>query len=102
MKETQDNLEFSYLHDPEKYEDEEGYVRRKKVPNTAYQWWIQERSCSMSEAEKYFECAKRKKAYQRDMWLALFEWATPDLWCEPDCRCPECMQIAIYIREDFS
>lgn len=102
MEKVQDATEFSYLYEFDKYEDEDGYVRRKKIPKTAYQWWIQERSCSMSEAEMYFECAKKNKVYQRDMWLALFDWATPDLWCEPDCQCPVCRQIAIDISEEFS
>ena len=95
--------EFSYYLDyddeGEKYEDEEGYIRKKKIPKTAYQWWIQERVGSLRLAMEYFELGGR---YKRDMWISLFEWVTPDLWCEPDCQCPVCRQIAIDIQEEFS
>ena len=96
----QNTTEFSYYYDPddegEKYEDEEGYIRKKKIAKTAYQWWIQERVSSLIEAERYFILGGH---YKRDMWIALFEWATPDLWCAPVCDCRRCRAIANQILE---
>jgi hypothetical protein len=99
--------EFSYYYDPddegEKYEDEEGYIRKKKIAKTAYQWWIQERVDVLREAENYFkETQKSKygKKYEQSMWVCLFEWATPDLWCAPSCECERCCIIANLMFEE--
>ena len=109
MEKVQDATEFSYYYDPdddgEKYEDEEGYIRKKKIAKTAYQCWIQDRVDVLREAEGYFEETQKSKygkRYEQSMWVCLFEWATPDLWCDPDCQCPVCRQIAIDISEEFS
>jgi hypothetical protein len=99
--------EFSYYYDPdddgEKYEDEEGYIRKKKNAKTAYQDWIQERSGVLREAEDYFEASERgdyERRYEISMWVCLFEWVTPDVWCAPTCDCERCCNIANLMFEE--
>jgi hypothetical protein len=52
---------------------------RKHPPFTAYEWWLQERENQLALAELYYERIGECRA----MWLALFCWATPDIWNNP-------------------
>jgi len=49
-------------------------------PTTAYEWWLQERENQLDFAEIHYNHSGNKSA---TMWMALFAWATPDIWRDP-------------------
>jgi hypothetical protein len=53
---------------------------RKYPPYTAQEWWLQERDNQLDLAkfmhERVGDC--------QSMWMALFAWATPDIWHDPE------------------
>jgi hypothetical protein len=53
---------------------------RKYPPFTAHEWWLQERDNHLELAKFYYE----KIGDCQSMWVALFCWATPDLWRDPE------------------
>jgi hypothetical protein len=52
---------------------------RKHPPFTAHEWWLQERENQLDLAKLYYE----RIGDCHSMWVALFCWATPDLWDDP-------------------
>ncbi len=52
---------------------------RKHPPFTAYEWWLQERENQLELAKFYYE----KLGDCQSMWMALFAWATLDIWRDP-------------------
>ena len=53
---------------------------RKHPPFTAHEWWLQERENQLELAKFYYE----KLGDCTSMWEALFAWATPDIWRDPE------------------
>jgi hypothetical protein len=49
-------------------------------PTTAREWWLQERENQLDFAEIHYNHSGNKSA---TMWMALFAWATPDIWRDP-------------------
>jgi hypothetical protein len=49
-------------------------------PTTAHEWWLQERENQLDFAELHYNHSGNKSA---TMWMALFAWATPDIWRDP-------------------
>jgi hypothetical protein len=49
-------------------------------PTTAREWWLQERENQLDFAEIHYNHFGNKSA---TMWMALFAWATPDIWRDP-------------------
>ena len=49
-------------------------------PTTAREWWLQERENQLDFAELHYNHSGNKSA---TMWMALFAWATPDIWRDP-------------------
>jgi hypothetical protein len=52
-------------------------------PTTAREWWLQERENQLDFAELHYNHSGNKSA---TMWMALFAWATPDIWRDPEPR----------------
>ena len=52
-------------------------------PTTAHEWWLQERENQLDFAKLHYEVSGNKSA---TMWHALFAWATPDIWRDPEPR----------------
>jgi hypothetical protein len=52
-------------------------------PTTAHEWWLQERENQLDFAKLHYEVSGNKSA---TMWHALFAWATPDIWHDPEPR----------------
>ena len=50
-------------------------------PTTAHEWWLQERENQLDFAELHYNHSGNKSA---TMWHALFAWATPDIWNDPE------------------
>ena len=50
-------------------------------PTTAHEWWLQERENQLDFAKLHYEVSGNKSA---TMWHALFAWATPDIWRDPE------------------
>ena len=50
-------------------------------PTTAHEWWLQERENQLDFAELHYNHSGNKSA---TMWMALFAWATPDIWRDPE------------------
>ena len=50
-------------------------------PTTAHEWWLQERENQLDFAELHYNLFGNKSA---TMWHALFAWATPDIWNNPE------------------
>jgi hypothetical protein len=50
-------------------------------PTTAREWWLQERENQLDFAELHYNHFGNKSA---TMWMALFAWATPDIWRDPE------------------
>jgi len=50
-------------------------------PTTAHEWWLQERSNQLEFAQLHYGFFGNKSAA---MWYALFAWATPDIWHDPE------------------
>ena len=50
-------------------------------PTTAHEWWLQERENQLDFAKLHYEVFGNKSA---TMWHALFAWATPDIWNDPE------------------
>jgi hypothetical protein len=53
---------------------------RKYPPYTAHEWWLQEREKQLELAKLYHE----RIGDCQSMWVALFAWATPDIWRDPE------------------
>jgi hypothetical protein len=53
---------------------------RKYPPYTAHEWWLQERDNQLELAKFYYE----RLGDCQSMWAALFAWATPDIWRDPE------------------
>lgn len=53
---------------------------RKHPPFTAYEWWLQERDNQLALAKIVF----RSVGDCPTVWMALFAWATPDIWRDPE------------------
>jgi hypothetical protein len=49
-------------------------------PTTAHEWWLQERENQLDFAKLHYDLSGNKSA---TMWHALFAWATPDIWHDP-------------------
>jgi hypothetical protein len=49
-------------------------------PTTAHEWWLQERENQLDFAKLHYDLSGTKSA---TMWHALFAWATPDIWHDP-------------------
>ena len=49
-------------------------------PNTAHEWWLQERENQLELAKFMYE----KCGDCISMWQHLFAWATPDIWNDPE------------------
>jgi len=56
-------------------------------PTTAREWWLQERENQLELAKLYYERIGNNSS---TMWMALFAWATPDIWRDP----------SVYINKD--
>ena len=50
-------------------------------PTTAHEWWLQERENQLYFAVLRYNHSGNKSA---TMWHALFAWATPDIWNDPE------------------
>lgn len=50
-------------------------------PTTAHEWWLQERENQLAFAELHYNHFGNKS---QTMWHALFAWATPDIWNDPE------------------
>ena len=59
------------------------YPQREHMtrPTTAHEWWLQERENQLDFAKLHYEVSGNKSA---TMWHALFAWATPDIWRDPE------------------
>ena len=50
-------------------------------PTTAHEWWLQERENQLYLAKLFYD---RLGGNSATMWHALFAWATPDIWNDPE------------------
>ena len=50
-------------------------------PTTAHEWWLQERENQLDFAKRHYDLFGNKS---KTMWHALFAWATPDIWDDPE------------------